>query len=75
MFIIVAGVKEGEWECVSFASLVSMLVLGVKEACLKLAASEGFQVESVAVMWERCVSAASSRLSDIVRSTKKGQEK
>ena len=69
-FIIVAGVKEWEWESVPFVSLVSMLVLGLSETCLKLAASEGFQVESVAVLWERYVSAAGTRLSVFVRSTK-----
>ena len=38
-FIIVAGVKEWEWERIPFVSLVSMLVLGLQEACVKLAAA------------------------------------
>ena len=29
MFIVVAGVKEWEWESIHFVSLVSMLVLGL----------------------------------------------
>ena len=41
---------------------------------MKLAASEGFQVESVAVMWERCVSAADPGLSDFIFSTKRDEK-
>ena len=71
-FIILVGIKEWECESIPLVSLVSMLVLGLWEACAKLAAaSEGFQVESVAVMWERCVSAVGSWVSDFVRSTKR----
>ena len=72
-FIIVAGVKE--WESVPFGvtgQFVGPWFVGsVCEASSSVFFSDGFQVESVAVMWERSVCAAGSWLSDVVRSAKR----
>ena len=56
----VAGQYVGSW-----------FVGSVCKASSSVFFSEGFQVESVAVMWERSVSAAGTWLSDFVRSTKR----
>ena len=56
----VAGQYVGPW-----------FVESVCKASSSVFFSEGFEVESVAVMWERSVSAAGSWLSDFVCSTKR----
>ena len=59
----VAGQHVGPW-----------FVGSVCEASSNVFFSDGFQVESIAVMWERSVSAAGSWLSDLVRSTKRDKK-
>ena len=59
----VAGQYIGPW-----------FVGSVYEASSSVFFSEGFQVESVAVMGERCVSTAGSWLSDLFRSTKRDKK-
>ena len=67
MFIIVAGVKEWERKypfCVADQYVGPWFVGSVCKASSSMFFSDGFQVESVAVMWERSVCAVVSWFSD-----------
>ena len=73
MFIIVAGVKE--WESVPGQYVGPWFVESVYEASSNVFFSDGFQVESVAVMWERGLFVSLAHGSLTVDTQKEGTRK